>query len=60
MQHILFTCLYNLMASAITKASGLFGDFWMSDFMSEVNKAQRTMMTKDEKIMPVLVENKKF
>lgn len=48
------------MASAITKASGLFGDFWMSDFMSEVNKAQRTMVTKDEKIMPVLVENKKF
>lgn len=46
------------MASAITKASGLFSDFWRSDFMSEVNEAQWTMLTKDEKIMLVLVAKK--
>lgn len=46
------------MASAVTKESGLFSDFWRSDFMSGVNNAQWTMLTKDEKIMLVLVVKK--
>lgn len=55
MQHILFTCLYNLLTNTIRKASGLFSDFWRSDFMSNMNEAQWTMLTNDEKIMLVLV-----
>lgn len=55
MQHILFTCLYNLLTNTITKALGLFSDFWRSDFMSKMNEAQWTVLTKDEKIMLGLV-----
>lgn len=48
MQDILFTCLYNLMASAITKVSGLFSNLWRPDFTSEVNEVKRVMLTKYE------------